>query len=319
MPPSRLPAREHLPTIGFGCASLGSRVSAAAGRAAIDTALDLGVGWFDVAPSYGDGRAEALLGSALGSRRGDIAICTKVGIQPAAMSGWRGALRPLVRGALRLAPGARRLVAVQRPGPRRQPITPALIEASLRDSLVALRTDHVDVLALHEPTLAEVADGEIIAALEAAVRRGQAGMIGVAGTLDVGCAAVAASLVYRLVQCASPGDAAGRARLAALSAAGILTVTHSVYGIGGALDEVSRRLATDRQFAAELAAMGVEGPPPRAAADLLLRQALAVNDRGVVLVTSFHPAHLARNVAVAAAPIDHRLAAILDSCGGSDR
>ena len=41
--------------IGFGCASLGSRISAADGRRAIARALDLGLTWFDVAPPYGDG------------------------------------------------------------------------------------------------------------------------------------------------------------------------------------------------------------------------------------------------------------------------
>lgn len=319
MPPHQLPPHERLATIGFGCASLGSRVSAAAGRAAIDEALDLGIRWFDVAPSYGDGRAETLLGTALGTRRGCVTICTKVGIRPAAAAGWRRSLRPLVRSVLRLAPGARRLVAANRPAPRRQPITPALIETSLRGSLAALRTDHVDVLALHEPTLAEVADPEVVAALEAAVRRGQARMVGVAGTLEVGQAAVAASPIYRLVQCANPADAVGRATLAALSAAGILTVTHGVYGLGGALDALSRRLAADPRLAAEITAMGIEGPPARAAADALLRRALAANDRGVVLVSSFHPAHLARNVAVASAPIDCRLASLLDSSGGADR
>jgi hypothetical protein len=46
--------------VGLGCASLGSRISAADGRRAIDRAIDLGLTWFDVAPSCGDGHAEAL-------------------------------------------------------------------------------------------------------------------------------------------------------------------------------------------------------------------------------------------------------------------
>ena len=301
-----------MPTIGFGCASLGSRVSAAVGRAAIESALDLGIRWFDVAPSYGDGRAETLLGAALGPRRNDVTICTKVGIRPPEVVALRRWLRPLARGGLRLAPGARRLVAAHRPAPRRQPLTPALIKASLRESLAALRTDRVDVLALHEPTFDEVANAEIIAVLEDIVRRGRARMAGVAGSLDIGKAAMVASPVYRVVQCADPHDASGRAALAALSAAGILTITHSVYGVGRALDTLRRRRANDAQLAAELVKLGVEGPPARIAADALLRRALATNARGVVLVSSFHSSHLARNVAAASASIDPRWAAVLD-------
>ena len=41
--------------LGFGCASLGSRVDAAEGRRALEAAIDAGVTWFDLAPVYGGG------------------------------------------------------------------------------------------------------------------------------------------------------------------------------------------------------------------------------------------------------------------------
>ena len=43
--------------LGFGCASLGSRVAAADGLNALAAAFDAGVNWFDVAPAYGAGEA----------------------------------------------------------------------------------------------------------------------------------------------------------------------------------------------------------------------------------------------------------------------
>jgi aryl-alcohol dehydrogenase-like predicted oxidoreductase len=46
--------------------------------AAIQTALDEGINFFDTAEAYGDGRAEELLGEALGGRRDDAIIATKV-------------------------------------------------------------------------------------------------------------------------------------------------------------------------------------------------------------------------------------------------
>jgi aryl-alcohol dehydrogenase-like predicted oxidoreductase len=91
--------------IGFGCASLGSRISAANGSRAIAHALDLGLTWFDVAPSYGDGQAESLLGSALRGRRDKVVICTKFGIAPAPVPLAARLIRPLARRAVAAFPG----------------------------------------------------------------------------------------------------------------------------------------------------------------------------------------------------------------------
>jgi aryl-alcohol dehydrogenase-like predicted oxidoreductase len=48
--------------------------------AAIRRALDLGVTLFDTAPAYGEGRAETILGQALGGRSKDVAIVTKCAV-----------------------------------------------------------------------------------------------------------------------------------------------------------------------------------------------------------------------------------------------
>src|SRR5438105_10248388 len=66
--------------LGFGCASLGSRVSEAQGLRALGLAYERGVTWYDVAPPYGDGEAEGILGKFLAGRRERVAICTKFGI-----------------------------------------------------------------------------------------------------------------------------------------------------------------------------------------------------------------------------------------------
>src|SRR5262249_28655811 len=46
--------------LGFGCASLGSRVSASHGLSALARAHEAGINWFDIAPAYGAGEAEAI-------------------------------------------------------------------------------------------------------------------------------------------------------------------------------------------------------------------------------------------------------------------
>ena len=46
--------------------------------AAIQAGLDAGVNFFDTAPAYGNGEAEEILGEALGSRRREVIVATKV-------------------------------------------------------------------------------------------------------------------------------------------------------------------------------------------------------------------------------------------------
>jgi D-threo-aldose 1-dehydrogenase len=71
-----------LPRFGMGTAAIGNLyapVSDEAAHAAVATALDLGVGYFDTAPYYGFGLAERRLGEALGACGGKAIVSTKVG------------------------------------------------------------------------------------------------------------------------------------------------------------------------------------------------------------------------------------------------
>jgi len=65
---------------GLGCNNFGMRIDEAASKEVVDAALDAGVNHFDTADIYGKGRSEEFLGRALGSRRGDAVITTKVGM-----------------------------------------------------------------------------------------------------------------------------------------------------------------------------------------------------------------------------------------------
>jgi aryl-alcohol dehydrogenase-like predicted oxidoreductase len=72
------------PRLGFGAWALGGTgwgaTSAESDRlAAVHRALELGITFFDTAPSYGDGASESLLGRALKGDRDRVAIATKVG------------------------------------------------------------------------------------------------------------------------------------------------------------------------------------------------------------------------------------------------
>ena len=72
--------------IGLGCWAIGGKwwgddVTDDNSKGCIEAALDAGITFFDTAPLYGHGHADKLLVEALGTRRHDVVIATKVGVR----------------------------------------------------------------------------------------------------------------------------------------------------------------------------------------------------------------------------------------------
>ena len=102
---------------GFGGGGIGQVWGATSEQEAIRSvhrALDLGITFFDVAPSYGDGKAEEALGKALDGRAEDVVVATKVRLRADEMDDVAGA-----------------------------------VQRSMERSLSRLRRDSVDVLHVH--------------------------------------------------------------------------------------------------------------------------------------------------------------------------
>jgi hypothetical protein len=74
---------------------------------------------------------------------------------------------------------------------------------------------------------------------------------------------------------------------------------------------LTARLTADPAAKAQAAAVGYDGAPARAAAELLMARAFAVNPNGVVLASMFGAGHLAANHAVAVKPIDTEAPALV--------
>ena len=129
--------------IGFGAWAIGGTTEALGaplgwGKTSDDESLeairrarDLGVTFFDTADLYGHGRCESLLGIVLSRRREEFVIATKVG-------------------NVRTSSGA-----VIKDFSKRH------IFYAIDGSLKRLRTDHVDLYQIHNPTLADLAREEI--------------------------------------------------------------------------------------------------------------------------------------------------------------
>jgi L-galactose dehydrogenase/L-glyceraldehyde 3-phosphate reductase len=113
--------------IGFGCGNVGGlmvRGSHGEQVEAVSRAVELGIDYFDTAPSYGDGRSETNLGRVLEELSPDATVATKVRIGLGDLEDIQGA-----------------------------------VERSLETSLRRLRMDSVDVLQLHSRVAME-RDGE---------------------------------------------------------------------------------------------------------------------------------------------------------------
>ncbi len=73
--------------VGLGCNNFGRALDQEGATAVVDAALDAGITHFDTASNYGEGQSEAFLGKALGSRRDEVVIASKVGVP---IPGWEG-------------------------------------------------------------------------------------------------------------------------------------------------------------------------------------------------------------------------------------
>ena len=142
-------------TVGLGCNNLGRSGTATESQEGTDVvvhaAIDAGITLFDTADTYGavPGLSEERLGKALGSRRGDVVLATKFGMD---MNG--------VNGPDFGARGSRRYIMTA-------------VEASLR----RLDTDWIDLYQFHTPDPLTPID-ETLSALDDLVTSGKVRYIG---------------------------------------------------------------------------------------------------------------------------------------------
>ena len=109
--------------VGVGCNAFGARIDQSQTNVVVGTAIDAGITLFDTADTYATGESESMLGTALGSRRDDVVVATKFGMDMHGANGPDWGARASRRYARRA------------------------VEASLR----RLGTDHIDLYQIHTP------------------------------------------------------------------------------------------------------------------------------------------------------------------------
>ncbi|HTV48107.1 MAG TPA: aldo/keto reductase [Phycisphaerae bacterium] len=153
--------------IGFGCVSLTMHDRKSDAVRLLEQALDLGITHYDVAPLYGFGHAESILGEFLKGRRDKATVATKFGLQPyenlaksrrlISLARWLAHRSDVVMAMARKYAGQ----AVQR-----GVFDPQASALSLEKSLRKLGTDYIDIFLMHECTLEDARREDLLAFLD---------------------------------------------------------------------------------------------------------------------------------------------------------
>jgi D-threo-aldose 1-dehydrogenase len=283
-----------LSRLGFGCALLGSGPDRRSSLRLLGAAFDNGLTHFDVAPSYGMGVAEDVVGEFIAPRRDAITITTKVGLLRPRAPGAFATARAYARPLLAFAPALRRRLGrtVYKMSVPQAQFERAQIERSLSESLRLLRTERVDLLLLHEITPADVTD-ELRRFVEDAAQGGKIGGFGVGSPRRVVEQLLGeAPDLARTVQ---TNWAAGDAALEI--AEDRPTITHGALRPLGRLEE---KLRTQPGLRRELFGAAAQDRDVRAQLpEWLLAAALEANSRGTLLVSSRHVDRIAAAAALA--------------------
>jgi D-threo-aldose 1-dehydrogenase len=283
------------PVIAFGCSSLTGTDPGNANRV-LETAFDEGVRHFDTARYYGYGEAEGILGRFLKSRRSEVTISTKFGINPPRRTTALGVGLYVGRRVVRLLPAARSLL--QR-GPQSFVKSGAFssqqAQESLEASLRELRTDHVDFYLLHDYVVRDEFPDELFAFLENTVKAGKIRSFGIGTTFENVLLALErhprlcrvfqfqSSVLTRNIEYLPRGNSDR------------LAITHGALGESyrSILTFLNARTDVAKDWAAKL---GCRPFDQELLSALMLNYAAQANPNGLVLFSSRDPVRVSRNV-----------------------
>jgi len=283
------------PAVGFGCSSLTGSGPSNANRV-LETAFDAGVRHFDTARYYGYGEGEGILGRFLKSRRSEVTITTKFGIEPPRRTTALGVGLYFGRRIVRLLPAMRGFL---------QRGTQSLVKSgafsaqqaqvSLETSLRELRTDHIDFYLLHDYIVSEQPPDELLTFLESSVKAGKIRSFGIGTSFENVLKALERQpRLCRVLQFQNsvltrnsnylPGDNSNR-----------LVITHGA--LGGSYRSVLTFLEARRDVAKDWAAkLGCHRLDENTLSALMLNYAADANPKGLVLFSSRDPVRVSRNV-----------------------
>lgn len=285
----------QVPVIGFGCSSLTS-VDEKTAQRLLGTAFDAGVRHFDVARYYGYGEAEGRLGKFIKSRRAEITITTKFGIEPPRRTHALRLAMQAGRRLVQLVPAARSFLRSRAQGL----VTGGAFSAndarvSLETSLRELGTEYIDFYLLHNYVASEGQSDELLTFLAGAVESGKIRSFG----MGTGIENILAGLQTQPELCAilQFENSVITRNVERLPAAGArrFLITHGA--LSGGYLAVSSFLQShrdvERQWSKDLA---LDCSKQETISALMLNYSVESNANGLVLFSSRDRARVAGNV-----------------------
>jgi len=258
--------------LGFGAMELrgpkwwsGRDVSDAQAEAVLNAVLDAGINFIDTAPDYG--LSEERIGRFISRRRGEYYLATKCGCDPKDLGDKWETPHTWTRDRLL---------------------------RNIDESLTRMKTDHVDILQLHNPREEETWD-ELVRALRDIREQGLTRFIGVSHTLPWldKCIEMGVFDTFQIpYSCLQPEHHDAIARVGE-SGAGV--IVRGGINRGGPAGEVPKRTNTDLWAKAALEEL-CDGISP---SELILRCTLAHPHCHTTIVGTKNADHLAANVAAA--------------------
>lgn len=292
---SLIPGAAPTTNLGFGTTSMMGLAATRDRLGLLEYAFEAGIRHFDTAPAYGYGEAERVLGEFLKGRRDQVTITTKYGIQPPTVLKARW-VNLLARRLLRLMPFLRKGLSRQAKVLTKKCVfTAAEARKSLEQSLIALKTDHVDLFLLHEPTLVDAASEEIHGFLTDELQRGRIRAFGCGGDYRVIQSIATAKLPTSKWLQFEDNVLSRRLEGIQLTGAQCITygsfqaltaLTHWLESVPGRYAEWERALGSDCRSQATLAALLQAGSHAR-------------NPDGIVLFSTRRTDHIASAVEIA--------------------
>ena len=280
--------------LGFGCSTLMGRMSQRESLAVLDAAWDAGIRHFDVAPLYGWGAAESCVGEFLSRHSSQATVTTKFGILPPPRRSWTGTARLLARPVIRAFPGVKqRLLHAAKSslgGSPKAPLSAHEVRASLERSRVALQTDRIDLLLLHDVGSDDLTDPVLLDAMRGAVATGVIGDFGVSH--DV--AEIPKLYQERPEYChVLQFEWSVRQPIPQYPRSFRIHHRSLAHNFLALLDRLIHRADLRRAWSEEL---GCDPASPQVLSGLMLKAALVLNPGSVILVSSKNPAHISANV-----------------------
>jgi D-threo-aldose 1-dehydrogenase len=285
----------RIPVIGFGCSALTSAGKKNALHV-LGAAFDAGVRHFDVARYYGYGESEKLLGAFVKSRRAEVTITTKFGIDPPRRSNALRLAMQAGRRFVRLVPGARGVLQRQAQGlVKGGHFSVKDAQANLETSLRELGTDYIDFYLLHDYAVTENPPHELVAFLTGAVKAGTIRNFG----LGTGIENVLKALEFQPELCniVQFENSALHRNLQKLPREGPqrLIITHGALSVS--YQSVVAHLKASQDVARNWSeTLGVDCSKDETISALMLNYATQANRDGLVLFSSRNPLRVKKNV-----------------------